>query len=321
MLNRNTLKGDPKNAVDATLEFLRTVVTGHFLACACQLLGITRLSSPVCLPPGLYQSSPDQQRVYVTHLASQVVEQCTLVEHAYSDVEVSDAGDHVHNYARILCHLGALVLEFTDGWAEGDGERVYRCWRLLLPHFKAANHTKYALEALRLQFNVKAVLSPQLAHQVLWDRFVNTRGGMGHNIPCDLYNEHVNKLLKHIIASMGANLTAGSLQRAACSVSTLQAICKQFDRESDVAVGTVAHSTRADAEDVAKVTNTVLKLQLLQVTPGRAHLAFRKMRLDPLWNWRKEETKQWIEQKMKEFMKFNGALKGEGDESDSEATD
>ena len=233
----------------------------------------------------------------MTHLASKVVEQCTLVEHAYTDVAVSDAGDHVHNYARVLWHLGALVLEFTDGWAEGDGERAYRCWRLLLPHFKAANHTKYALEALRLQFHVKAVLSPQLAQQILWDRFVNTRGGMGRNIPCDLYNEHVNKLLKHIIASMGANLTAGSLQRAARSVSTLQTICKQFDRESDVAVGTVAHSTRSDAEDVAKVTNTVLKLQLLQVTPGRAHLAFHKMRLDPLWNWQKEDTKEWIEQK------------------------
>ena len=37
-----------------------------------------------------------------------------------------------------------------------------------------------------------------LAHQVMWHRFVNTKGGMGKNIPCDLYNEHVNRLVKYI---------------------------------------------------------------------------------------------------------------------------
>lgn len=70
-------------------------------------------------------------------------------------------------------------MEFRDAWAEGDGGRIYRCWRLLLPHFISYGHTKYALQALRLQFQVEAYLSPHLAHHVLWDRFVNTRGGMG----------------------------------------------------------------------------------------------------------------------------------------------
>lgn len=133
LLNRITVKKDPKKAVDATLEFLRTVVTGHFLACACQLLGITELDSHVQLPPGILKSSSGQQQAYVRRLATQVVEQCTLVENAYTDEKVIDAGDHVYNYTRVLCHLGSLVLEFTDAWAEGDGERVYRCWRLFYP--------------------------------------------------------------------------------------------------------------------------------------------------------------------------------------------
>ena len=45
-------------------------------------------------------------------------------------------------------------------------------------------------EALRPQFHVKAVPSPQLAHQV-WDGFVNTRKGLGRNIQNDLYNEYI----------------------------------------------------------------------------------------------------------------------------------
>lgn len=103
--------------------------------------------------------------------------------------------DKVFNYTRVLCHYGALVIEFRDAWREGDGDRVVRCWRLLMPHFKTAGCSKYALEALRLQ-NQLQILSPNLLHQIKWHRFVNTRGGLGSNIPCDLYNEHVNKLVK-----------------------------------------------------------------------------------------------------------------------------
>jgi hypothetical protein len=249
-----------------------------------------------------------------------VVDKCTLIEQAYTG-ELEDGGDHVFNYAKVLCHFGALVLEFMDAWREGDGERVYCCWRLFLPHFKAANHTKYSLEALRLQFQVKSVLSPQLAHQILWDRFVNTRGGMGNNIPCDLYNEHMNKLLKHIIVTMGSNLTESSLQQAARSVSKLQAICRQFDKQSDVPIGTVAHSTRSTTQDITKVIAVVMNEKLLQMIPGRAHSTFQNMKLNPLCNWNKKKTEDWIDKKKKEFMKLRGVMRGEGNESHSDASD
>ena len=120
----------------------------------------------------------------------------------------------------MLCHYGALVLEVRDACAEGDGDRVFFCWQLMLPHSKATGRTKYSLEALRLQFQVKALLSPQLAHQVLWDRFVNTRGGLGRNIQNYLYSEHIVELIKNKITCMGVNLTEEALQRAAHSVNT-----------------------------------------------------------------------------------------------------
>lgn len=152
---------------------------------------------------------------FICGIASQIVEECTLVDKAFIDKKTSNTTDAKYNYARVLCHYGALVLEFLDSWAEGDGERVFRCWRLFLPHFRASKRTKYSLQALRLQFQVKSMLSPQLAHEVMWHRFVNTRGGLGKNIPCDLHNEHVNKVIKEIINNMGSNLTKEALQRSA----------------------------------------------------------------------------------------------------------
>ena len=283
LLHRNNVKADVKKAVDADLEFLITVFKGHILACACKILQISTLNSPVHLPPELtHPSTPTQRQLqFVKRIASQVVDQCTLID--FCSV-VQDTNDKVYNYSRVVCHYSSLVVEFRDAWAEGDGERVYRCWRLLLPHFKAAGRTKYSLEALRLQFQVKCILSPQLAHHVVWDRFVNTRGGPGRNIPCDLYNEHIVKLIKNVIISMGANLTEKALQRAARSITTLDHVCKQFDNESLVPVTTSAHSTRSDTPDVRKVVDAVLHNNLLTIVDGRRHRSYRTIRLNPLWN-------------------------------------
>lgn len=320
LLNRTTVKNDPKKEVNASLEFLLTVVKGHILAVACELLGVSKLDSPLQLPPGLRESSPDHQFSFIRRLALQVLDRCGLLGAALTREKVQEIGDGVYNYARVLCHFGSLVMEFVDAWAEGDGERVYRCWRLFLPHFLVANCRKYALEAIRLQFQVKAVLSPYLSHHILWDRFINTKGGMGRNIPCDLHNEHVNKLLKEVIANMGSNLTEGALRRAAQSVSVIHTICQKFDKISGVPFGTQAHSTKSDEKDVARVASMVLKQNIFTVTKGRKHHAFPKIHTNPLWSWKHKKIEEWIKTKKKEFVKYRGAVREE-DNSDSEVTD
>lgn len=233
--------------------------------------------------------------------------------------KVAESRDGVHNYALVLCHYGSLVMEFLDSWAEGDGDRAYRCWRLFLPHFLVHNQRKYALEALRLQFQVHAVLSPHLAHHILWDRFINTRGGKGRNIPCDLHNEHMNKLIKHVITNMGGNMTDDALKRSARSVSTLQALCRKFDKCSGVPFGTHSHSTRTDVQDVRKVICTVLDRRLLEVVTGRKHSSFPTISSNPLKTWDTTKTKEWIDGKKKQFVRFRGAIQAEYDDSDSES--
>ena len=128
------------------------------------------------------------------YIATKVVDRLTLVDSAFVvPGEISDSGDTCYNYARVLCHYGSLVMEFRDAWGLGQGERMIRCWKLFMPHFQTAGRTKYSLAALNVLFQTNATLSPNAAHQVMWHRFVNSKGGMGNNIPCDLYNEHINK--------------------------------------------------------------------------------------------------------------------------------
>ena len=123
----------------------------------------------------------------------------------------------------------------------------------------------------------------------------------------------------HILAELISelNLKPRTQRRMHIHNSTLQAICRQFDKQSDVAIGTHAHSTRTDKDDVAKVPSAVLKMRLLEIKPGRAHSAYRHMKLNPLWKWNREDTKKRIEMK-KDFMKYEGAENGRRDNSDSE---
>ena len=173
---------------------------------------------------------------------------------------------------------------------------------------------------MHLQVQVKAVLSPRLAHHIMWDRYINTRGGIGRNIPCDLRNEHVNKLLKHIISNMGANMTHEALTRAAHSVSTLQSFCRQYDKCSGVPFLTHTHSIRSDVADVAKVMCTVQDRKLRQIMPGTKHCAFPNLPTNTLKNWDIKKTQQWIEQKKQDFLKYRGTL-GEHNTSTADESD
>ena len=313
---------EPKKDVNASIDFLNTVVKGHWLACACDVLEIPDLDAHITLPPDLKKASPVEQLHFIETISEQVVERLTLVSAAFSRQPTQDDGDTAFNYARILCHYGSLVVEFRDAWAEGDGDRILQCWKLFMPHFQMAGSSKYALEALRLQFQVGVVLSPNLAHQIKWNRFVNTKGGSGRNIPCDLFNEHMNKLIKDIILHMGPNLTENALKKAVRSVSSIQTICERFDKETGVPVITSAHSTVSDTSDIRKTVSVVRNYKLLNPIPSRKHSSFPRLKLDPLHKWDKEKAKTWINEKKTTYLKFLGKFRSTANgESDGETDD
>ena len=142
------------------------------------------------------------------------------------------------------------------------------------------------------------------------------RGGAGNNIPCDLFNEHINKLLKYLIRNMGSNLTEFALQRAARSVTSLQQVCETFDVQSGVPWRTTAHSTRCDKDNFRKVVQTVLDNTLLVELDRRELRSFKDMRLNPLQKWDVAKTRSWFNTKIKEYQKYNGSFRCEVSEND-----
>ena len=56
--------------------------------------------------------------------------------------------DKIYDYTTKLVSLGLFHMEFCDVIREGDGERVLRCWKFVLPIF---GRKSYLLEALYFQ--------------------------------------------------------------------------------------------------------------------------------------------------------------------------
>ena len=106
-------KSDPKKGVNATADFLMTVTKDHLLAAACKILGVQSLTSPLQLLSDISTCSYIEQYAYVCGIATAVVEQCTLVDVSFVGGEVDDQNDHIHNYAKVLCHFGWIVGQVT----------------------------------------------------------------------------------------------------------------------------------------------------------------------------------------------------------------
>lgn len=297
LLGRLPKAKDPKKDFNACSDALFTILKGHFVAAACDTLEIKNPDEEPASLATIKGSCPDQEkRAYIYHVAREVVNKYSIITEAVLNKDVEDHHDHVNNYARVFCHFGSLALEFTDAWREGDGERIIRCWGIFLLHFHAARRTKYALEALNLKLQL-ASLPSTLAHQIKWNRFVNTHGGLGRNIPCDLHNEHVNKQIKEIITNMGANLKEEALTRAARSVTALECMKETFDKETGVSVGTSGHSTRSNEDDIRRVVSVLQSEKVLTVKAGRKHSRFPKISANPLHCLKMKQLKTWIKQK------------------------
>ena len=75
-LNRIAVTKELKKDVNACIGFISTVMKGHFLACACGILGVTSLDGQLTLLPGLHKASAVEQLTFINNISKIVVECC-----------------------------------------------------------------------------------------------------------------------------------------------------------------------------------------------------------------------------------------------------
>ncbi len=124
--------------------------------------------------------------------------------------------------------MGSFYLVFSDAIREGDGLRILRYWKYRIPLFKSSNRKNYSTEVLNMLNQYEYMLTPRLSQELLWSRFVNTHSISGRNIPCDLFQEHLNRVCKEAVQGLRANKTEKAITKIGKTLGTVVPVLDNY---------------------------------------------------------------------------------------------
>lgn len=142
------------------------------------------------------------------------------------------------------------------------------CWRYLLPIFHNSGRRNYSNEALNFLCQCYHDLPPQQAEQMLYSRFVNTKGVKGRNIPLDLHQEHLNRLCKDCVKGLRFNKTKDAIVRCGKALGTLNTVLNNFDENSNVPTVSDAHHSPSFKQDLNLIVEELQQTKVFDVIPN-----------------------------------------------------
>ncbi len=290
ILGRTNVGKDPTKDFNSCDDFFLTVTSGHVIAAFYEV--IPQHFDPSCD----WMKTDDERKEILQKASANIVDSFVHFSFKHPDSHCSD--DSVQEYAIQILTLGCFYLEFTDSIKEGDGERILRCWRYLLPMFWNSSRTNYANEVFRMLYQHDYELSPALKEQLLWGRCINVHGNQGKNIPSDLYMEHLNRVVKDCIKSLGSNQTGRTIVKVSRALGNLVTILNKFDSVNKVAEVSGIHKCKSMEKDIEIIVNELKKYQVFKQISSRRHIRFPHPH-NILHGWPRKDFDDWMISKIK----------------------
>lgn len=156
----------------------------------------------------------------------------------------------------------------------------------------------YAKEAVLLLNQYQYVLSPEQITDLLYGRFINTRGIPGSNISADLYMEHLNRELKGCIGNLGSNKTEESIVRLGKAIGMIEPIMHQFDKVNDVMHHSSIHKAAKMRRDMLQVIAKLKRARMFTEIDGRKFNCFPNPQ-SLLQKKTEKELLQWMQKHIK----------------------
>jgi len=301
-LNRTNVVNSPKKDVNACEDFLNIVTSSLIVSTTCVALNMK--SKDDC-PSEQYVH--DSQNLWTKNLVERQEELkkiCELVYEKYISFQyngndcVQDENDQVFSYSLQLLRFGCFFMEFSDAIREGDGDRVMRCWKYFMVIFCSSGNKNYACESLNVLLQNYYTLSPRLSSQLKWNRFVNTHGRTGRNIPVDLEMEHLNKIAKSGLRYLGSNKSEESIKRVGRAIGTVAPLLESFDSENHVhPVSSAQKRAKAD-KDVEALSKELLKAEVLLRKDSKRKFPNFPKPFNPFKQQSKDKLMCWIADKL-----------------------
>ena len=298
------MKANPKDGVNAAHDFITLITTGHILSAAMQLMKMNDLKDMPeneLVDENTWMLPAGERKDILSQISRMIVDTHVNFKLDFKSPP-NPSSDGVYAYGVEMLSLGLFYTLFKDAIKEGNGDEVLRCWKYFLPVFKASGRTNYAIETFLTLYRLQYTLSPRLAHQLTWSRFVNTHGRRGHNIECDLHMEHLNRICKTSIQSMGANKTERAIIRASKAIGKTSNIVENFDKIVALTAPSQKHSTTSICKDRDTILHVLNSNNIFQEIQGRKHQSFAKLNNSILTKVKETDMKDWIKNQILSFV-------------------
>ena len=301
VINRRNVSAKPKANVNAAEDFFEIAVIGYVISTTMSYLQMSSLEEVPYKNITLEEvkTMNDLEKIAILHdISSHLVDQYIDLATMFKDTSVTtgekSTGGTAYDYTCEVLSLGLLFLNFKDSIREGDGDRILLMWKYFMLIFKAMGHKNYAAEALTLLSQCHITLPQNLAEQLKWSRFINTRGLPGHNVSCDLHMEHLNRLVKVAIDGLGANKGKTSILRVGKAIGSLACIASSVDRGIGVAEPSARHSEKGMAKDLVKIVEQILLQDILSPKTTAVHRSFSRLKKNVIKNLEESKIKKWL---------------------------
>jgi hypothetical protein len=156
--------------------------------------------------------------------------------------------DDVYNYARRAWNEGMLFEVYEDMIRFNNGPKMNEIlskWMSPIT-FISSNKSHYTYEGLYVGAMTKFLLSPRMAHKMVWNGTCCGHARPGENQPCDHRMENVNRTGKECINQLGPqNISRVDLHKLGKTFLPLHDACLKFDRISRVPRASAYCSTRS----------------------------------------------------------------------------
>lgn len=295
-LGRSNVVKDPTKDFNACEDFLLLVVSAYIIAATMHVLEMKSINdSPKpgtaigANPHDVWMLEDNGRKKVLNDVCSEVTKR--FVQFSFLDKPLPEK-DAICCYSKHLLGLGCFYLEYRDAIKEGDGLRVLRCWRYLLPIFYATGRTNYSCEVLNM-LHQELTLPPRLSNQLLWSRFINTHGLPGRNIAGDLYMEHLNRVAKDAIKGLGANKTEQSIERVGKAIGTIAPLLHSFDEQNARQEVSGAHNRANANRDIKIILSELVTGVVFSSIAGRKHPTFPSPK-DLVHAKPTDELNQWM---------------------------
>lgn len=248
--------------------------------------------------PKVYKTKKGLQRHTLTKHS---LETAATAQQTTSQVAEGSQSDAVFNYARCSLGMCMVAMNFVDARRLGDGKRLIRMYKYFLLHFKASGKQKYSYQVLRLLAKVHCFLSPRLAYDLVWNRFVNKTGRVDGNIEVDREVEHQNRVFKAQCKSLHGKITAKSVKRVSQFAQELDECLKRIDTEAGLRQQSGKHTRPDIREDVNALAKEMNRVNLFEYTPGRHMSSSRSFPSSTLGSLNIADLYRWMKTTLNEL--------------------